>query len=245
MRAEPCMKNESVYFMETCKVVYWTNQGTFPADMILYKLEVSLMIHSEIMGADTQPLPSLISKKWDSEAAQQSDKARKASDSTQPTPPVALNCTACFACELCICIVIQMPILIDGSCCWECLRQHRGSHQGSKYKWQKSAWKQQSRHCLGLRQCVWVKWVGEKGLGGDRLDERVDLYLCAAMSASQVHDSWGILMCNLEWHPSQKCFHVVLAFDDGMQYQLDVTLEGIWPYGCQFSCTSKKGLSVL
>lgn len=73
------------------------------------------------------------------------------------------------------------------------------------------------------------------------LDESVDLYLCAAMSTSQVHDSWGILMCNLEWHPRQKCFHVTLAYYDSMQYQLDVTLEGIWPYGCQFSCTSEKG----
>lgn len=120
--------------------------------------------------------------------------------------------------------------------------QQRGSHQGSSYKWQKCTWKQQSRHCSGS---VCEVNREKKGLGGEHLDESVDLYLCAALYASQVHDSLGILMCNLEWHPSQKCFHVAPAFYDSMQYQLDVTLEGIWPYGCQFSCTSKKRLSVL
>lgn len=117
-------KNKSVcvYFRGTFMVVYWTKLRAFPAEMILYKLEVSLMIHSEIVGVDTQPLPSLISKKWDSEGAQQSVTAQIVSDSIQPLPPVALNHTACFACELCICIVIQIPILFDGSCCWECPR---------------------------------------------------------------------------------------------------------------------------
>lgn len=116
--------------------------------------------------------------------------------------------------------------------------QQRGAHQGSSYKWQNCTWKQQLQ--VLLRQCV--KWIGKKkSLGGEHLDESVDLYLCAVMSASQVHDSWGILMCNLEWHLSQKCFHVAPGFYDSMQYQLDVMLEGIWPYGCQFSCTSKKG----
>lgn len=87
--------------------------------------------------------------------------------------------------------------------------------------------------------CEVNRW--NKVLGGEHLDESVNLYLCTIMSASQVYDSWRILMCNLEWHLNQKCFHVTPAFYDSMQYQLDVMLEGIWPYGCQFSCTSKKG----